>query len=275
MGQPVFAEVAVYVPEAGRWEWPPVPFPWGDVTVREVVPENGSVSPGEARLRLCLQFFRTGDVRLPALPVRLRLRDGRAVALSWPTCDVAVGRRIEGPGPFSLRPPRGPAYPPAARVSRWAVWVTATAVAAACGAAWLWVALRRRPRGRPVEKPPPGIEVFLLELDAAWEARKGFADPRVPAAAVLRVFREFLSWRSGVDISHLTSEEIRQASRGFPGAGADNLEELARLLRLGEETCFAPDSSLPEEMGDMFRRHIVSWGSGPGKGACADAVSQP
>ncbi|MBP7865145.1 MAG: DUF4381 family protein [Acidobacteria bacterium] len=262
IGKPFTVIVEAEAPAGVNWDFPAAPRRFGYFTLRSAVAEAGKDgNPNRWVIRLVFQAFRTGELPLPRIPLKWEAGAGAGGLLAWDPPRVTVRDLLEGPGPFQPKPSRGgfdvraPAW--------WPWWATVAGAALLAAAAWfVW---RRRRRAAATGDGEVGeivsLQGFLDRLDALRKRGRGGLEDRKTAAAAMELFREYLEWRFGIDLSALTTREILSALDACLADGPIDPSRFEQLLRSGEFACFAPEPSGAKKLLDELKKGMLELGS--------------
>ena len=259
LGAPFQVILEVDAPGAQSWSVGFVPRRCGIFTLRrfDAQPEEGPVA-GRWLLRFQWQVFRLGELPVPQVPVVCTLEDGTVIPLAPPALKVQVKERLSAEGPLPVKPSRGGFALP--RFIPW-WWI---------GAAALGLALLAFPLARKMRRPPPESEAksFVPTLEYFFERINAIVqgtlvkNQRLRAKALMDVFRSYLEWRFGTDLSASTGEEVlRTVESALRDAEGWNPAELGQLLSSAELVCFGPDSGQIKDLVDGVRSMIERLGA--------------
>lgn len=250
---------------AGEPVFPAWEATWGEAEVLSTEPPapappgtdgEGGEEPAAAggvrrwRQSLVLTAFRTGEVRLPPVTVRVPGPDGESELTTAPdlALDVESVLPAEAGEEAELEPPAPPQPLPWGR----RFWITATLLALACAAAIAW-AVRRRAGGLGSATAPalPPLD----ELRRALSAARGESAPRAGCTVVSLALRRYLGRALSFPAAESSTSEIRRrlAVRSLPPAATRralailaecDLVKFARRPLGGDEMAALADAAL-------------------------------
>ncbi|HEV8632230.1 MAG TPA: hypothetical protein VGV61_18090 [Thermoanaerobaculia bacterium] len=242
VGDRVKVEIEVTMPPQARLG-PPAIDPrlrqWGEAEVLASKPAR-AVAGAADRYRIDLEVtaFRTGDVRLPALPVAVAaLRQGEEppsppILLATPPLAFRVRSVLPAQGVPTPQPPTPPQTLPLGAAFWWATGALGLACLLAAGA----LAWRRRGLAAPAAAAPalPPLDRFLRQLAAL--AADGSAE-RLHTGLSLAL-RQLLAGLLGFAAAERTTTEIDRELRSHRLA-TPTRRRLVELLRRCDEVKFA------------------------------------
>jgi len=232
VGDPIEAVLTLHLDAAPRTTpiFPDWSHGWGEAEVRHADPPATQTAGAgfEISQRLVISAYRTGEVELP--PVAVRLDGAPPVEVTTPS-GLSFEIRSVLPEDPRQRAPKPPAPPVALPLSR-AFWWSAGALAAAALVAGLLLHSRRRAAASEIASSTPEEEL---------ERALALLDPHHAAAAhaaLSLALRRFLGRKFRMPAAESTTSELqrRLGQRGLP---ADLVRRIARLLRQVDQIKFA------------------------------------
>lgn len=211
---------------------------WGVGRISDIENIPPPAFPGTLKLRVKVQLFRTGDVRLPKSKIILRLADSRVFFIVNPP-PIHVTPLLP-PGPQPEPPPATPLPLPAS-----IPWLLIGCLAAAVPAIVITAVLLLR-RAKQKKKIPGKAELALKEIDSdKWirsEVERLFrTDLPLPTRYEIlsRRLREYLELTVSRPFLEWTTTQIRHSCPEIEQLSGKPSERLVDVLRFCDSVLFA------------------------------------